>query len=870
MRKWVLIICLSVILFSLVGSLEVILDSPQNSTYSNSLTQTLICNASDINSVNNITLYVWNSTNDVINQTLFVNNYTSGLEQSTANVTPFSLRDDMDAALDSYYRGIWIYARENFDSLNFTKGSLSTNVNFHLLDSSHNMLIDNGVFLGDFGVINYSFIKNTKYYLVCGNENSQWYFDFGASKSYENSTYVDIGGGGSGGAYVDGEPICIGSITAIIWSLPSLNTSNISLSITPPKEGNYKWNCLAANSTDLLFATNNNTLTIDTTKPIVSFVSPTDANNSYITTRKDILVNISVSDTNFANGTIYFYEVYNSSGSGGGGGGKGPPMYILADAPGANFTLNKTINFNITPYFYNFTNLSDGSYAFNVSVYDLANNFNNSQTNILTINTFLPTINIISPVSLYVYDYNTSLNLNYSVSDVSGIDSCWFKVANLTGIIIGNTTISNCTNTTFNLTIDGSYTLTLYANNTANNIQSSSVSFYVSTLFPAVNLIPLTFYTNNLTHNFLNFTVLGGTINNCSLYTNQTGSWLLNQTLTSITNGVMINFSSKMLNEGSYLWNVVCKDNFNKEGYSPNNGTHFVDVTKPNIIFNTLSTSDLSFTLNHSETDSIALDYCQWRLYNNLNVPVNNLTTISCNSLLSSSTSTAGVWTVYVYVNDKAGNQNVTSAVFVTQSPILIGGSGGNIILSGATANWTMTTDSGTKSYQIKMTKGSIRDKYLVFKNFENNAKTIKLSCVDINSSGLCGKMFIENEVKLPIIKDSSFSSKFTITTSEDIKDGGYQANIIATDEVGNIDFITISVDIGAFGVITNTFIKMGETKDFIGISIPYFLIFGLSVVIFGFGGYFIFNNVPYTKKYSAGISLACGLLVSFVIIGLL
>ena len=48
----------------------------------------------------------------------------------------------------------------------------------------------------------------------------------------------------------------------------------------------------------------NNTLTVDTINGTIQFVTPTEANNSYLN-RNNTLINITASDTNLANITIY-------------------------------------------------------------------------------------------------------------------------------------------------------------------------------------------------------------------------------------------------------------------------------------------------------------------------------------------------------------------------------------------------------------------------------------------------------------------------------------------------------------------------------------------------------------------------------------
>jgi hypothetical protein len=99
----------------------------------------------------------------------------------------------------------------------------------------------------------------------------------------------------------------------------------------------------------------NYTLTVDNIKPIIVFVSPTPANGS--SSVNTIAVNVSVIDVNFANVTLYIYQ----------------DMTLV----NSSFSTSSTL-------FVNFTTLSDGVYYINATAYDLAGNFNSSETRTIT------------------------------------------------------------------------------------------------------------------------------------------------------------------------------------------------------------------------------------------------------------------------------------------------------------------------------------------------------------------------------------------------------------------------------------------------------------------------------------------------------
>ena len=97
------------------------------------------------------------------------------------------------------------------------------------------------------------------------------------------------------------------------------------------------------------------------------------------------------------------------------------------------------------------------------------------------------TVDITPPnITVYLpngsYNRNESLPLNFTVNDsLTNISMCWFSVDNESNIII-----ANCQNTTFNVSGDGDHNLTLYANDSAGNINSQTVYFSTDTIAPNI------------------------------------------------------------------------------------------------------------------------------------------------------------------------------------------------------------------------------------------------------------------------------------------------------------------------------------------------------------------------------------------------
>ncbi len=85
-----------------------------------------------------------------------------------------------------------------------------------------------------------------------------------------------------------------------------------------------------------------------------------------------------------------------------------------------------------------------------------------------------PSISLVEPQNL-VYGYNESLSLNFSAFDIDdNLDTCWYTINAGSGIIL-----ANCTNTTFDVSEEGVYNLTIYVNDTFGEQASDSVNFNI-------------------------------------------------------------------------------------------------------------------------------------------------------------------------------------------------------------------------------------------------------------------------------------------------------------------------------------------------------------------------------------------------------
>jgi hypothetical protein len=176
-------------------------------------------------------------------------------------------------------------------------------------------------------------------------------------------------------------------------------------------------------------------------------------------TNKNIIVNVKTNDYGSRMGVVTNLSLYNS----------------------AHVLINNTVNSTIasTSLGYIFYNLADGLYYYNATATDIGGNINYTETMNVTIDTTLPSVSITVPLA---QNYTTAqTEIDYTISDTN-IDSC----------TVGNETenfTTNCAETVNDTALtshEGSNTWYVWANDTAGNQKSASVTFFVDTIPPSV------------------------------------------------------------------------------------------------------------------------------------------------------------------------------------------------------------------------------------------------------------------------------------------------------------------------------------------------------------------------------------------------
>ncbi len=361
---------------------------------------------------------------------------------------------------------------------------------------------------------------------------------------------------------------------------------------------------------------------------------------------------------------------------------------------GTNITSENGLNETRGVGFYNVTAVSSGDE-------------NHSEASVtrwlnITLDGAAPSLSLIAPSEGDIYGYNTNLSLDYSVSD-DNLQSCWYNIDGGT-----NAAISNCLDTTFNVTGTGNYSLSLYANDSYGNENSIVANFSVQLDAPTITLSsPKNVYLNYSNVTF-RYTPGDVDLETCELWGNFTGTFVLDQTNSNPLNYTEDTFNH-VLSDGTYLWNVRCTDS---NGHSAFDGNKIfsVDTTSPSILISNPLGSKDSRTVSASWSVSDASPVsCVYNVYRGVNVEISN-TSVSCSSgsALFSVTVDAD-FTFNFYTNDSAGNLNSANSNFSVSTLIPSSSSGGGGGGSGSSSGAKKSVISTGNISNLVVSEGGIK-----------------------------------------------------------------------------------------------------------------------------------------------------------------
>jgi len=343
-----------------------------------------------------------------------------------------------------------------------------------------------------------------------------------------------------------------------------------------------------------------------------------------------------------------------------------------------------------TKYYYSNYSINVTFPGYNVNSTSL-NITNNKELSVTLVDTEPPELTIVHPKP-QTYSINESLSLNFTAIDLgSGMSICWYQILNSTeDIIISNTTLASCQNTTFNVPDEQTFTLYLYGNDTLNNFQKSSVIFSVSTTKPAVVLdYPEDNgkYTNTTNFYFKYTATDSDGIGTCELWGDWNDGWHKDYTWISPESAVQ-NFTSFDMGEGYFKYNVWCNDTLGNEGWGLNNKSFLIDETFPLLEIISIDTKPDSqtFIFNYAitETNPSSCFYSIFDSTGAIDPATNENETISCTGNSKQETVSAfASYNLTVYAVDKAGNENSTTQQFTVSTTTPSSGGGISIVTTG-------------------------------------------------------------------------------------------------------------------------------------------------------------------------------------------
>jgi hypothetical protein len=332
--------------------------------------------------------------------------------------------------------------------------------------------------------------------------------------------------------------------------------------------------------------------------------------------------------------------------------------YLNSNCSDSDFdVLNYTIVINGSIYARtNFSNktlvLSDGNYSIIVYVGDYEYYypaFSNVSTRnyTLIIDTIKPIINITYPLNKSNYTFS-SFSLLYNYTDINSMNNCTYSL-NGAAFVTCDVMIS---------TAEGLNNLTVFVRDMSSNVGNQSISFFVDSVHPYVNIkFPFNGYYHNDSNLAISFNATDvNNITNCTFYV----AGVVNQTKFFINGNSSFNTT---FIDGSYLLSVTCNDFY----FNPTTQSFgvYIDTLKP--VINITSPQNITYSpkymsLSYSYFDVSPQEGCMYYM---------DTVSYSCSDQVNMTRD--GEHNITLFVWDAAlNNQSVNLSFFVNlTSPII-------------------------------------------------------------------------------------------------------------------------------------------------------------------------------------------------------
>ncbi|PIZ52325.1 hypothetical protein COY27_00585 [Candidatus Woesearchaeota archaeon CG_4_10_14_0_2_um_filter_33_13] len=256
------------------------------------------------------------------------------------------------------------------------------------------------------------------------------------------------------------------------WTFTSLN------------DGTYYYNATICDLAGNCNSSSTYNITLDTTSPAIDYQTPATTTGNY--SQDYIEANITASDSNL--GTIILY-LYNSTG--------------LVQS-------NTSVS---SPLFINFTSLDDGTYYVNATVNDTVGLTNYTSTRTIILDTTEPDVTALLPIADSTYRVNNLIQLGANITDTTlSVDTVKANITYPNGtsnlITLSQVGATSQYNNSFTIPyLNGSYNVTIIANDTVNNINSTENTYFNAEIHGINITQPNNQTTNNITSVNYTFTI---------------------------------------------------------------------------------------------------------------------------------------------------------------------------------------------------------------------------------------------------------------------------------------------------------------------------------------------------------------------------
>ncbi|MFH2028975.1 MAG: hypothetical protein ABIJ08_07570 [Nanoarchaeota archaeon] len=416
------------------------------------------------------------------------------------------------------------------------------------------------------------------------------------------------------------------------------NCSNKSLTSVLSKEGQNDWSIKIQKNATPDIQIDQNTFYVDTLSPGINIDDPKDKNYS----AKITMINFTIEEANMGN---------------------------INDCVFSDETANTTFNCVNGSNSFAFISV-EGNNTWTITATDQAGRSNSSSVSFFVDSVF-PLVQFVNPTTAQGTYSQTWIDVNVTAYDLY-LDSIIVYLYNPNGLVNSTTVQADNLDLKFLNLSDERYYINASANDTLGHVNYTETRMILlDTTPPIVGLIGPNAWENGTYVNFtFNVSDNFDTNISCSLYTDASGNFSLNQTIFVMNNSE--NKFTLELQDGNYTWNVECSDGVNS-AFAAANISFNVDTKVltplfyPNI---TITTSSYILVINFSEYVVI-----NSALFNNNSINLSSLDNMSFS--YSASGLTNGVYELIVNASDYFNHTAVFGNNYTVAIPAVGGGGGG-------------------------------------------------------------------------------------------------------------------------------------------------------------------------------------------------